>query len=77
MEDCTVVGITIPALNNDLCKGVTTSADCVINKLAITFLSLPANSTQTQVTNALLASLVDARQRIVNLEERVDNLENI
>lgn len=76
MEDC-IVGIIVPELNNDLCKGRITTTDCVINKLAVTYLGLPVNSTQTQVTNALLASLVDARQRIVNLENRVDNLENI
>lgn len=72
--DCTDQNIVIPVLLGDPCRGVTTSSDCVIYKLAITSLLLPPNSTQTQVTNALLASLVDSRQRILDLEERLDNL---
>lgn len=42
--------------------------DCIIHADAIAYLGLPENSSMTEVVNALLLSLIDARNRIVILE---------
>jgi hypothetical protein len=57
-----------PILAEDKCKGVQTSTDCLIHEGAITYLNLPPNSTITVILQALLLSLVDARNRITVLE---------
>lgn len=44
------------------------STDCVIHEAAIAYLSLPVNSTTTEVIGALILSLTDARSRIAALE---------
>lgn len=44
------------------------STDCIIAEQARSYLSLPENATLTEVLDALLASLVDARNRIITLE---------
>lgn len=44
------------------------STDCVIFSDAISYLGLPADSTLTTVFAAMLASLIDARNRIEILE---------
>lgn len=41
---------------------------CVIKEDAISYLNLPANSTLEDILAAYLASLIDARNRIHNLE---------
>lgn len=46
-----------------------TSTDCIIHEAAIAYLGLPENSSMTDVVNALLFSLIDARNRIIILEE--------
>jgi len=51
------------------------STECIIHEAAIAYLSLPTNSTMTQVVAALLASLMNARERIVDLEEIVGDFE--
>jgi hypothetical protein len=43
--------------------------DCIIHKDAIAYLSLPANSSTTEIINALVLSLTDARNRILTLEQ--------
>lgn len=44
------------------------STDCIIHGAAISYLGLPENSSMTDVVNALLLSLIDARNRILILE---------
>lgn len=55
--------------NEDPCGGERKSTDCVIYENAIIYLGLPANSTMTSVLQAVLASLIDARNRIAVLEQ--------
>ncbi len=43
--------------------------DCIIHADAISYLSLPENSSTTEVINALVLSLMDARNRILTLEQ--------
>lgn len=57
-----------PTLTEDPCDGNQMSTDCLIYSNAITYLNLPPNSTMTVVVQALLLSLVDARNRITALE---------
>ena len=51
------------------------STDCIIYESAISYLGLPENSSNTDVFNAILSSLIDARNRIILLEDRVTILE--
>ena len=44
------------------------STDCIIHEDAIAYLSLPNNSTTTEIIEALIGSLTDARNRILVLE---------
>lgn len=52
------------------------STDCIIHEDAISYLGLPENSSMTDVVNALLLSLIDARNRILLTEENINNLQN-
>ena len=65
----------IPVLIEDECHGEQVSTTCVIKSAAITYLSLPPNSTLTEILNAYLLSLVDARNRILVLEAQGENFE--
>lgn len=67
--------IIIPVLPSDDCNGERKSTNCIIYPTAITYLSLPEDSTVTQVIDNLLLSLVDARNRIELLETLVENLD--
>ena len=59
----------------DNCNGERKSTNCVIYPSAITYLSLPTESTATQVIDNLLLSLVDARNRVQLLENLVADLD--
>lgn len=61
-------GTVIPTNNTPLPCEEFTSSDCIIFQDAIAYLELPPNSTATEVFVAMLASLIDARNRIINLE---------
>lgn len=60
----------IPEVDNSLstCDNTFTLTDCIIYEDAISYLGLQENATMTEVIQALLASLVDARNRIITLE---------
>ena len=62
-------GTVVPTNNNPLPCEEFKSSDCIIFENAIVYLGLPAGSTSTEVFMALLASLIDARNRITNLED--------
>lgn len=75
---------TTPNRIEDPCSGNQLSSNCVIFENNIVYLNLPANSTITQVVQALLVSLIDARQGIATLgaqnldfETRITALENV
>lgn len=51
------------------------STNCIIHESAISYLGLQDNSSMTQVVENLLFSLIDARNRIELLEQRVTTLE--
>lgn len=51
------------------------NSNCIIHEAAIAYLSLPENSSMTEVVNALLLSLMDARNTITLLDNRVTILE--
>lgn len=43
-------------------------SDCIIYEEAISYLGLQENATMTEVIEAMLLSLIDARSRIITLE---------
>lgn len=49
---------------------------CVIHPAALAFLGLPANSTQEQINTAILMALINMNNKIIQLQNRVDALEN-
>ncbi len=49
---------------------------CILYPTAIPELMLPANSTLTLIIDNLMLALIDAKARIVILEEKVETLEN-
>lgn len=51
------------------------NSQCVLHEDALTYLSLPANSSVRVVINTLLTSLIDARNRITVLETTANSLE--
>jgi hypothetical protein len=61
-------GTVIPTNNLPLACEEYTSSDCTVFINAITYLGLPPNSSLTEVFNAMLLSLIDARNRIITLE---------
>jgi len=73
MENCPS-SIT-PIITEDLCQGKQSSTNCLIFPNAITYLNLPPNSTATVVIQALLLSLIDARARLTEAEERIEDHE--
>jgi hypothetical protein len=76
MPECNQ-GIIVPSqLIIDPCGGKRTSTNCIITENAITYLSLPLNSTLTEIINALVLSLSDARNRVNTLEIELANLIN-
>ena len=60
----------------DGCNGNQMSTNCVLFPNSITYLSIPPNATTTIVIQSLLASLVDARNRIVVLEAQNADFES-
>lgn len=64
-------GTVIPTNNTPLPCNEFTGSDCIIFKEAIAYLELPENSTVTEVILAMLASIIDARNRIINLEQSI------
>ena len=59
----------VPEVDNSAieCEKLIDSS-CIIHADAIAYLGLPENSDITTVINALLLSLIDARNRIITLE---------
>lgn len=61
----------------DPCDGNQSSTNCVLFPNSIVYLGISQpNSTTTVVIQALLTSLIDARNRITTLETQAINFEN-
>lgn len=76
MADCFQTNIAEVPLVTDTCEGKLTSTTCVIHETAITYLDLPANATQEEINNALVLSLQDTRNRLATAEEQILDLES-
>lgn len=74
MECFTTNIATIPLLPDE-CSGELKSTNCVIHTNALTYLDLPANSTQAEINEALLLSLQDARNRLAVVESQILDFE--
>ena len=59
------------------CDGIVASTSCVAIPDPITFLNLPAESTQSEVNAALVVKLVQCFNTITSLKNRVSILENV
>lgn len=71
MTECFTTNVNeVPNLP-DPCEGRTAYTTCIIHPTALTYLNLPVNSTQEQLNNALLASLIDTRQRLALAEQAI------
>lgn len=68
MSECFSTNIPTVPLIPDPCDGNMKSTSCVIYADAITYLGLPPNSNVTEIIQALVLSLADARARIEILE---------
>lgn len=69
MKPCNT-GTVIPTNNDPLPCEQFISSDCIIFQAAIAYLELPAGSTATQVIAAMLASLIDVRNRVSIIENQ-------
>ena len=75
MAECFSTNINSVPLSPDICEGETKSTVCVIHSAALTYLGLPANSTQEQINEALLLSLIDTRNRLLIAEQNITDLQ--
>lgn len=64
MEEC-YNGISIPEGTVEPCNGDYKSTDCSLSPSAFTYLGLPENASQTQINNAIQASLM-AKEELIN-----------
>lgn len=71
MSKCFTTNINQVTNLPDPCEGRTTYTSCVFHSAALTYLGLPANSSQEAINNALLLSLIDARQRLALAEQQI------
>lgn len=77
MTKC-LTGTNIPTLlPTEPCDGEYTSTACIVNPGAISYLNLPANSTQQTINSALINALMAKDATIFELESRILILENL
>lgn len=74
MSAC-LIDINIPTLPEEICDGVYTSDACIIHSGAISYLTLPINSSINTVINALVLALIYKDEQINSLTARVVILE--
>ena len=77
MENCTKDTYTIIDDTPLTCNGVYTSTSCIATPTPITFLNLPAESTQSEINAALVVQMVQVLNKIIILQNRVTALENV
>ena len=73
MQNCNN-GINIPTLETDPCNGERVSAGCVVDSGIYSELSLPANSTQQQINQALYLAFLNLKATTENLQTQIDLL---
>ena len=69
-------GIDIPSLSTESCNGDYTSTQCIVHPTALSYLNLPANSSQQVINNTLILALQYKDEQIAQLTERIETLEN-
>ena len=75
MTQC-LTGTNVPTLlSAEPCGGEYTSTACIVNPGAISYLNLPANSTQQTINSALINALIFKDQTIAELTARILILE--
>lgn len=77
MSDICNNGTSVPTLTQESCNGVYTPTQCIVNIPALSYLNLPANSSQQVINNALILALQYKDEQIAQLIERIETLENI
>lgn len=70
-------GTNVPELENEICNGAYISTQCIVNIPALSYLNLPANSSQQVINNAFILALQYKDEQITQLIERIETLENI
>jgi len=73
-EKICVTNSTVVSTTNVPCPEGYWNSDCILYENAIAYLSLPINSSMTDVVNALLLSLINVRNRVTVLEQKVEAL---
>lgn len=68
-------GIVIPPKEQEPCNGKYTSTDCVIHQASIPSLDLPANSSMTEVIEALKLAILFKEEQIQSLLSTVESLQ--
>ena len=75
MENC-YEGIAIPAPIEEPCGNNYTSTSCVTTPVQFVYLDLAVGANQTQINTNLVTALQTANQLIIDLQDRVQLLEN-
>jgi hypothetical protein len=71
-------GVTPIELEECNCpKGIYYSTECITNPNIITYLSLPANSSMTEIITALVLALQYKDEQLNNLQTQINNLTNV
>ena len=70
-------GIDIPILLTEECDGVYTSDQCIRHADAISYLSLPADSSLAVIVTNLVLALMYKDEQIAELTTRIEILENL
>jgi hypothetical protein len=66
--DCPTSTSVVPDNSPLECDGIYTLDDCIVHSNAISFLSIPANSSIKDIFNAMVTKLIDLNNRITALE---------
>ena len=64
----------VPIFEEDLCQGERKSASCVIDSSVYSEISLPANSTQQEINQALYLAFLNLKATTENLQTQIDLL---
>lgn len=64
----------VPVYQEDPCGGDKKSTKCVVDSNAFIELSLPANSTQEQINQALYQALLAQKTKIAAMQAQIDAL---
>lgn len=68
-------GVTVAPLIQAPCGGIYTSSACIVHAPTLSYLNLPAGSTQEQINTSLINALIAKDQTIAALTARIVILE--